>query len=104
MFKIAVCDDESAICSQIENIIVSNRKSFLKSVEIEVFYSGKDLCEFIEKGHDFDLIFLDIEMDNLSGVEAGKIIREKLDNQAIQIVYVSGKENYRKVLAKTDRR
>ena len=34
MFKIAVCDDESAICSQIENIIVSNRKSFLKSVEI----------------------------------------------------------------------
>ena len=43
-------------------------------------------------------------MDNLSGVEAGKIIREKLDNQAIQIVYVSGKENYRKVLAKTDRR
>jgi len=52
----------------------------------------------MKKEHSFDLIFLDIELKLMSGIEAGRIIRKEMDNQTILIVYISGKENYYKDL------
>lgn len=98
MFRIGICDDQRAICSQIEEIILENKNTFVEQVEIDVFYSGEKLVEFIQYEHDFDLVFLDIEMEGLNGLDLGRIIREEMDNQIMQIVYVSGKESYYKDL------
>ncbi|WP_414150501.1 LytR/AlgR family response regulator transcription factor [Acetobacterium carbinolicum] len=98
MFRIGICDDQRAICSQMEGIILDHRNTFAEEVEIDVFYSGERLAEFIKHEHDFDLIFLDIEMEGLNGLDLGRKIREEMDNQTMQIVYVSGKENYYKDL------
>lgn len=94
MFKIAICDDELAMCGEIETIILKHAKSFKQEIITDVFVSGVELCDFLKKGEYFDLIFLDIEMDDLSGIEVGEIIRNTIDNQTMQIVYVSWKENY----------
>ena len=80
MFKIAICDDEQAICSYIEDIILEYQREIHVDVEVEVFYSGKDLCRAIDHQQRFDLIFLDIEMNLLNGIEVGKKIREELDD------------------------
>ncbi|MBC3899611.1 response regulator [Acetobacterium malicum] len=98
MFSIAICDDQRGICSEIESIILEYQKSTRLEMQIEVFYSAKKLGIYMEHEHSFDLIFLDIEMKGLNGLDLGRKIREEMDNQVTQIVYVSGKDSYFKDL------
>lgn len=94
MYRVAICDDEQLICSQIENIVLQYATEIDEQIETQVFYSGEELCKFLVIGDGFDLIFLDIEMKMLNGIEVGRRIRGEMDNQTTQIVYVSGKDNY----------
>jgi len=94
VFRIAICDDEQVICSQIENIILKYAMEKNEKIETQVFYSGEELSKFLEMGQNFDLIFLDIELKLINGIEVGRKIREEMDNQIVQIVYVSGKDSY----------
>lgn len=94
MFRIAICDDEQVICSQIENYILNYAADNNEKIDTQVFYSGEELIRFLEVGQSFDLIFLDIELKLINGIEVGKKIREELDDQILQIVYVSGKDSY----------
>lgn len=94
MVKIAICDDEQAICSQIENILLDHSKRTCLEIDIEVFYSGEKLYSYIESGHGFDLIYLDIELELMSGIEVGKKIRNTMKDHKTEIVYISGKNGY----------
>ena len=65
--------------------------------DIDVFYSGVELCEKIETGelpYCYDMLFLDIQLPNMNGVDIGRYIRQKLKNQIVQIVYVSSQREY----------
>ncbi|HHX60055.1 MAG TPA: response regulator transcription factor [Epulopiscium sp.] len=94
MFKIAICDNDKSICSQIEHIILKySAKSYLK-IDIEVFYSGETLLNYIEQINQFDLIYLDIEMGNINGIEVGRRIRKVIKDYITEIVYISGKDDY----------
>ncbi|MHC1746876.1 MAG: LytR/AlgR family response regulator transcription factor [Cellulosilyticaceae bacterium] len=94
MFKIAICDDEMIICSQIESIIFKYKKELGEEIGVDVYFSGEELYSFMKGGATYDLIFLDIELKLLSGVEVGMRIREEMDNQTVQIVYISAKDTY----------
>ncbi len=94
MFRIAICDDENIICSEIEQAIMNYCKVSLIEIDVEVFTSGEELCQFMNKEEEFDLIFLDIELKHMNGVEVGRIIRDEMKNETVQIVYISGKDNY----------
>lgn len=93
MFKIAICDDEPIICSYIEKIIHDYSKSIAESIEVEVFFSGEELYKYLKNEINFDLIFLDIELSKLNGIDLGKKIREEMKNEIAQIVYISSKES-----------
>lgn len=101
MLKIAICDDDKVICQQLENIIKQYESSSKIILNVEVFYSGTSLYQTMALGHNFDLIFLDIEMELLSGIDVGAKIRRQLNNQVLQIVYISGQENYALALFST---
>lgn len=94
MFRIAICDDEPRICGQIEDIILKLSNEINEKIEVEVFYSGEELCKSMLSTLNFDLIFLDIELKLLNGVEVGIKIREEMKNNTVQIVYISGKQGY----------
>lgn len=94
LLNIAICDDDKSICNQLEDIIISYQNSYQKNIDIQVFISGESLCYAIEKNNNFDLIFLDIELCSLNGIDVGKMLRKRLNNQIVQIVYISGKEKY----------
>lgn len=94
MIRVAICDDEQAICTQIERIVGKFAQQQAVAMDIELFASGTELCRYIEAEHPFDIIFLDIEMDGINGVEVGKYIREKLNDQMVQIIYISGQTKY----------
>ena len=91
--KIAICDDEQYICSQLESMLEDIIKQLEMDYEIEVFESGESLCK--ELGRQiYDLIFLDIELPKNSGIDVGRYIRDVLKNEMVQIVYISGKDGY----------
>ncbi len=98
MFRVAICDDEQVICSQIENTILNFAEENNEKIDTQVFYSGEELIKFLEVGQSFDLIFLDIELKMINGIEVGRKIREEMDNQILQIVYISGKDSYYRAL------
>jgi two-component SAPR family response regulator len=39
-------------------------------------------------------LILDIELYDLNGIEVGKIVREKMFNEVMHIIYISSKESY----------
>jgi len=92
--KIAVVDDENIICAQIEQYLLRIAKELNIHFEIDVFYSGRELCKHLKQSVCFDVIFLDIEMDDISGITASEFIRKQLVDDGVQIVYVSGKTQY----------
>lgn len=63
MFKILICDDEQTIGLQVEKILLKHSKIACLEMDITVFYSGEELYRYIESGHGFDLIYLDIGME-----------------------------------------
>ncbi|MDO0825314.1 LytR/AlgR family response regulator transcription factor [Desulfosporosinus nitroreducens] len=84
--KIAVCDDEV----NFQKVIQEKLEEYYGAleVEIEVFLSAKDFLEKFEKHPlEFQIIFMDIEMPGLNGIEASKRIREI--NQSIPIIFLT---------------
>lgn len=94
MTRVAVCDDEIGTCSDIEKMILDFAKSHALQIEVEVFYSGETLYCSIQDNCIFDIVFLDIQLFQLDGVQVGKQIREQLGNENISIVYISSKDTY----------
>lgn len=91
---IAICDDDPHVCAQVEAFLLGFDKKFGEKGEIDVFFCGEALLFHISSGVHYDIIFLDIELELLSGIEVGSIIREEYHNEITQIVYISGSDSY----------
>lgn len=94
MYKIAICDDEPAICNVIQNEITKHYEKTDKKIETSIFYTGEKLIESLDKGHTCDLLFLDIELYKLSGLRVGEKIRKEYNLESMHIVFISGKTKY----------
>lgn len=68
--KMAVCDDDVIICRQMSELLQERDRDYT----IDVYVSGKEL---IESQKEYDVIFLDIEMEPIDGIETAKILRNK---------------------------
>lgn len=94
MIEIAICDDNKAVCSQIEHILLDYAKKVLLKIKVSVFFSGESIIEYLKRSNTFDLIYLDIEMKKLNGIEVGKQLRKVFKDYTTEIVYISGKDGY----------
>ncbi len=94
MFSIAICDDDKTICAQIENAILNNLQDFDDKIEIEVYNSACELFAQMKKGEKYSLVFLDIEIPDMTGIELSNNIRNYMDDFNTQIVFISGSEMY----------
>lgn len=92
MIKVAICDDENIIASQIDNMILTICSKETISVETDVFYSGDSLENEISRGTKYDMIYLDIQMKDGDGIAMAKSIR-KIDENVL-LIYVSGYDSY----------
>lgn len=91
---IAVCDDDEHIGFEIEEYIEKICSQYNIETEVDIYYSGEGLCEKFANGECYDLVFLDIEMGNVNGVEVGVKIRDVYNNELMPIVYISWKPEY----------
>lgn len=98
MLKIGICDDDNYICSEVERIILDYEKTSAVNIDIEIFYSGESLINFIKNEHFFDLLFLDIELGTTTGIEVGSKIRNELNDYISKIVFITSKNGYEQQL------
>ena len=94
MIRIAIVDDENMVCGGIETIVFQLSKDNNIELETEVYLSGNEFCGALKSREYFNLILLDIEMDNGDGISTRKYLRDELQDDTTQIVYVSGKDGY----------
>lgn len=79
--RIALCDDEAITNIETENLIRNLLKD-LSENEIVTCLSGEELLEKHERNK-FDIIFLDIEMGGINGMDTARKIRETDDRTII---------------------
>ena len=95
MFKIAICDDVPSVCSDLKAMIMDMKNDLIcKEITIDTFYSGEALIDNIKEENLYDLIFLDIELGKINGVEVGHIIRKQMEDYVTKIIYISSKDIY----------
>jgi len=96
MVYVAVCDDETKVGAELEHALITIFDNMQVEYEIDVFFSGAELCRLMETGAHYDLIFLDIEFakNEINGVEVGLLIREAYQNNSVSIVYISREKDY----------
>ena len=94
MLRIALCDDENAICSELENYIMQACEELHIESEIDIFSSGSILKKHLIDGSMYNIFFLDIELNDESGITISDCIRNEVNDESAQIVYVSGKTEY----------
>lgn len=93
VIRIALCDDNDIEREILKNIIENIFDSMGDEAAIFEFSSGEKLCRNYSKG-DYDIIFLDIHMKQLDGIETGRAIRDK--DAKVEIVYATSSEEYLK--------
>lgn len=91
MVKIAICDDEEIFRTDIERMIslYLDRKKIVYSIDI--YCSGIELLG-ISEIHKYDIIFLDINMEILNGMETAKRIRGI--NKQVFLVFITAFLDY----------
>lgn len=85
MINISICDDNIKLTSEIESLILNYEKK--NKVNIDVFFSGTHLLKSIYNKECYDLIFLDIEMEGINGIDVAREIR-KIDKYVL-IIYIT---------------
>lgn len=101
MYHIGICDDGKNICASMEEMVLQYAEKKEIPVEIKVWYTGEGLCDYLKQGGHIDILFLDIELFHLSGIEVGDYIRNRLEDRRMQIIYISGMPSYAQQLFKT---
>jgi len=91
MIKVAMCEDSRTDRELLKRIIEYLMKERGLSFQIDVYENGEKLVSSYGN-HPCDLIFLDIVMGGIDGIETGRKIRE-MDSK-VEIVYCTSSEDF----------
>ncbi len=89
MYKVAIVEDEEKIL----NVLLEYFNKFSNGENLFSIHTFKNGLEFLNKyTRDFDLVFMDIMMPSMDGMDASKKLREIDDN--IQIIFCTTMAKY----------
>ena len=86
-FKIAICDDEQNQIDYMASIVASWSAHAGHNCEIRTFTSAEAFLFEYEEDKAFDILLLDIEMENMNGIELAKRIRK--DHNRAEIIFIT---------------
>lgn len=89
MIRIAIVDDELAQIQLIQKIVEDFFEEKHKQISINTFTSGEAL---LSNSICYDLIFLDIQMNGINGIETAQRLRVK--NKKAALLYITSYQDY----------
>lgn len=89
--RIAICDDEQQILLNVSSQLADYQKTRQTDISCQSFSNAVDLLAAMEQ-ENYDLLFLDILMPGLNGIEAAHEIRQV--NENIEIVFLTSSPEY----------
>ena len=84
MIKFAICDDEPQMAREIADQLAGYMKETDCDYSVDCFSSGHAL---LKSSDEFDVIFLDIQMEQPDGMETARLLRQR-DNHSL-LVFVT---------------
>lgn len=87
MLNLAICDDEREFIRSIGNHLHTIMRRTMLEYEVFEFLTGAELVEVVQRGQQFDIIFLDIRLQDTNG----KLVAEKLRrmDRIFKLVFIS---------------
>lgn len=92
MYRFAICDDVAADADYIKSLILEWNREAGQPLRIESYPSAEAFLFAYEDDDSVDVLFLDIEMKEMSGVELAGRLREM--GAGLQIVFITGYMDY----------
>ena len=86
MIKFAICDDEPLMAQELAGHLADYMKeNLITAYSVSSFSDGRALLDAIDR---FDVIFLDIQMEQPDGMETAKLLRRRGDHSLLVFVTV----------------
>lgn len=92
--RIAICDDMAVVVHQLNKLLGEVKKQVGFPYSVHTFTDGASFLEAREQQGEFDLVFLDVEIGEMNGIEIARTIRE--ENYDCLIVFISQYDKYYK--------
>lgn len=89
--RIAICDDEIRQIVRIKEYL-RDSVNFNEKTHLCEFESGEDLLRKYEEGEKFDIVFLDIRMQGINGLNTAERIRRQ--DQKVIIIFITSLLEY----------
>lgn len=95
MLSIAICDDQQDSLETIEEELHRSSKNLNVEIETHLYTDGNDMLGLMKNNKDyFDVVFLDIDMPKISGLDVAAKMRsinqeiEKIKDPAVAQLYL----------------
>ena len=92
MTRIAFCDDDAALLHQMQDFLEQYRTLRWVQLELAPYTKPVELLADIEAGVRFDVLFLDVLMPGINGINAAREIRRY--DTAVQIIFVTSSSEF----------
>lgn len=90
MYRIAIVEDEKSYSDQVQEYVWQYGKENSLTFEVQTYSDGKEIAEDLQST--YDIIFFDIEMKEMNGMEAASAIRQRDEN--VVIVFITNMAQY----------
>lgn len=90
--RIAICEDNQEHANVLKGMIQKWAETEEIKVDMNYYESAEQFLYYWEKGEPYDLIFMDIQMNRMNGMELARYIRQQ--DRAVFIIFTSGLLNY----------
>lgn len=98
MIKLAICDNDPTFLEQVQRLTRSYLNQIGMLFSIDIFSHGESLCSDIQNGFVYDIVFLDIELGDMNGINVGGRLREHSQGEKPILIYISVHDNRAKEL------
>lgn len=85
MIRVAIVDDEKVIREQIKKLAMQQQAE----VRADVYATGDEL---LVSGREYDVVFLDIQMEGTSGIDTARELRKKSEDTVV--IFVTANKEY----------
>ena len=92
MYHFAICDDDIKFCTEFEKKLSSLPSAKSMQYELTCFHSGGELLAAMDNGRGFDLVFLDIVLNDGFGIDIARTMRER--RLGCDIVFISAHKDF----------